>query len=243
MRRIAKFVAIVAALTALSISADLAQISGDGTAIGPTSIPILGVQLPKPTKAGLGLTSKFGTATGTYSQADTSIGVDFTDTANEGTNLQGSLMAYPGVPFTYTAVFAVMPTCDVSLSIGPAAALTGASQLLTQHCSGSFANGSIDVEDWTDTAGTFGSLNGEISTTGTERLYLQYQDDGTHSIYRASGDGVNYREIYRDTKSSGWLSGNGGYHFFGVVIAFYRSVADTAHPSGVLMVGQSMTKP
>lgn len=243
MRRTRIILAIAGALALFPISVSLAQISGGGASIGPNSIPIIGIQPSKPTKAALGLTNKYGTATGTYSQTDTVLGVDFTDTANEGTNLQGSLMAYPGVPFTYTAVFKVMPTCDVSVGMGPAATLTGASQVLTQHCSGSFANGSIDVEDWTDTAGTFGSLNGEISTTGTSIVWLRYQDDGTNSIYFASGDGVNWRKIFSDVKSSGWLSLHGGYHYFGVIVAYFRNVADTTNPAGALMVGQSMTKP
>jgi len=240
MRRTLTKLVIVAALAALPVSVALSQVSGGTSGSGSG---IFGVTYPKPTKAGLALNTKFGTATGTYTVADTVLGVNFTDTANEGTNLQGSLMAYPGSAFTYTVIFKVMPTCDISISIGPAAAATGASQVLTQHCSGSFANGSIDVEDWTDTAGTFGSINGEISTTGTPFIWLRYKDDGTNSVYFASGDGVNWRKIFSDPKSSGWLSLHGGYHFFGVILAYFRNNADATNPAGAIMVGQQMTTP
>lgn len=231
---------------------DAPLVAGANVSLGPTANGlIVSSSLPeslpfiKPTVAGLALSSKYGTATGTYAQTDTALGVNFTDTANEGTNLQGSYMAYPGTAFTYTAVFAVMPSCDLSVSIGPIQSATGASEDLTQHCSGTDSPASdFDVEDWNNTSGSFGGIvvGSNISAPGgTVHVWMRYKDDGTNIYYLTSGDGVNWRRVYSVAKASGFMAGK--YNDFGVVLAFYRNQNDTTWPAGVVMIGQSLTFP
>jgi hypothetical protein len=194
--------------------------------------------LTVPTVAGLGLSTKYGSSA-TYTQTDTALGVNFADSVNNGANYTGSLMAYPGTAFTYTAALTITPNSVMSVSFGPAASASGAGEWLTQHSSGGLApSPSIDIEDWFSPSSYSGTIEGteKIYTAGAY-LWFRYQDDGTNITYSTSTEGINWFTVYTVAKTDGFLASNGGYNFFGVTITTYNG------PGGTIMLGQKMTTP
>lgn len=199
------------------------------------------VALARPTKTGLGFTNAYNHQ-GTYSQSDTALGVNFADTVATTPTavLEGDLMAYPVVPFTYTAQMSLMPRGGISVCMAIAASTSGAVELLVEHDTtlGTTPTENVDIEDWT-APGTFSATVGgtQFMFMGGPYIWMRYQDDGTNSIYSISYDGINFDKLYQVAKASDFLATNGGYHFFGLIIAPYNT------PGGTIMMGQKMTTP
>lgn len=231
-----KWAALVAVAAFIVCTAQLAPPSSSGGGGVPGAA---GLGLSVPTKSLLGFTTQYGSWSSTYSQTGLSgVGVNFVDTTKESqAEIEGSLMAYPSVPFTATAVFSTTPQGDISICFGPAASASGSSEVLVQHVNATTPPGTIDIEDWTNPTTFSATVDSPLNWFGGPYIWFRYQDDGTKSIYSISMDGVNWEQVYSVAKSSDFLATNGGYHFFGAIIAPYNDAG------GTVMLGYKLTKP
>lgn len=210
----------------LSGSIRLVQGTGIGVAISGKTITVsctacggsggglfAGILSTLPTLSGTGLTTAYNQS-GTFSAADSSVGISMSDTNQGGWNMEGVLTAYPTPPFTLTTLISTEPlgVNNVGVGLVIAASTTGKAYYFDATYNSAFQvqlNQANGPTSWDSTIYS-PALSGSY-------VWMQIVDNGTTITFNVSNDGVTFVPIGASiTKSSSWLAGN--FNFVGVAI-------------------------
>lgn len=191
---------------------------GGGSALGLFS----GVMSAPPTQAGIGLTTAWNHSGG-LAVTDTPGGIALIESATiSGEYWEGQVMAYPGVPFTVTALVSVPAVggpgfTNSQIGLAILDTLTGPAQTLSVVSFTAGGNRWFVVDYSTPT--TFGGTirNNTAIPSQAPYYWLRLKDDGTDIYFFISNDGIVWSELWFIGKSSSYL-GSSGFNYLGVAI-------------------------
>lgn len=198
-----------------------AAANGSGGGGGGTGL-FAGMMSTVPTQASTGLTTAWNHSGG-YTVTDTPVGIAMIESANITTEYwEGQMMAYPGVPFTLTALFSVPAVggagyTNTQIGFAILDTLTGKAQTL---CIVSFTAGGNRwfVVDYLNPTTYGGTIRANTSIPSQAPFYwLRVKDDGANIYFFVSNDAVVWSLQFTVTKVGSYL-GASGYNYIGAAI-------------------------
>ena len=203
----------------VTASGSTITITGSGGGGGGGGGLLAGVLSATPATTSTGFTNAWNQG-GTFSSSNSAIGITMYDTtAASAIKMQGWYKAYPGVPFTATALFSLPPTGQNGNNFGFAAMASPTGHLIrwsTRQSSSSQAQFSQYIESCASPTSFNASIYNTQISFGSY-IWMRYKDDGTNITSYFSSDGVNWFQLDSFTKSGSYL-GSSGYVDFAIYI-------------------------
>jgi hypothetical protein len=181
--------------------------------------------LSAPTIAGTGLTSAINNS-GTSTFANVGNGIKMSDTSTVP-NVEAIVKAYPGAPFTLTALISLPISTGSFANLGLTIADTLTGKLMVFGLQAN-SNWAPQVSSYTNPTTFSASLLAGSMGYIPPFLWLRLKDDGTNISYSISVDGNNFSKtpIYTVAKSASFL-GATGFNFIGAFISPQGANSDT----------------